>query len=197
MNRLPFLIILPLFTACTSITDKDWTSSKFTSAGTAASTSFSGGQTGGTLSASSGVVVHKAGINSNGAQAIAGLESDIVPQVLPGSGIASFSGQYEVSAYDVYLLAESDFEGTLYGLPNNEAGSITLQADFGAGRLTGSAGSLSVDGRFTSDQSLSGSVTYDGVDGSLTGVVGSTEAIGAFHGNDDNAVFSGGFAVSD
>jgi len=54
---------------------------------------------------------------------------------------------------------------------------------------------LSVDGRIDGT-TLSGTVTYDGVAGSLRGLVGGNEAIGAFHGHDDNNVFAGGFIAN-
>ena len=90
-----------------------------------------------------------------------------------------------------------------------DRGSITLNADFATGRLTGGGTGqdggtsnlvlnnnlLTVDGTFAGS-TLGGVVTYDGVSGPLRGLVGSDEVIGAFHGHTDSQVHAGGFIAN-
>ncbi|MEJ6399018.1 hypothetical protein [Yoonia sp. 208BN28-4] len=77
---------------------------------------------------------------------------------------------------------------------------IDLTADFSAGTLTGAATtnaqngdttSFAVSGRM-SDGLLSGDVTFDGIDGSLAGLIGADEVLGAFQGVDGDRVMAGG-----
>ena len=78
------------------------------------------------------------------------------------------------------------------GRAGRESGVINLTADFDAGTLTGSTGGLEVNGRMTGSD-LGGGVSYRGVRGGLDGLVGSDQAIGAFHGNNADLIYSGGF----
>lgn len=74
------------------------------------------------------------------------------------------------------------------------SGTISLDADFQQGTLTGSAGQLDVDGEIRG-QNIGGSVRFRGVEADLTGRIGSTRAVGAFAGNTPDAVVVGGFLV--
>ena len=81
------------------------------------------------------------------------------------------------------------------GFRTQQTGSINLSTNFGAGTLTGSSGNLSIDSRF-SGEDLRGDMTYRGVDGDLTGLVGSDKAVGAFLGNNADLIGAGGFLVN-
>lgn len=80
------------------------------------------------------------------------------------------------------------------GRTGRQSGVINLTADLDAGTLTGSTKGLEVNGRM-SGSDLAGGVSYRGVGvgGGLDGLVGSDQAIGAFHGNDADLIYSGGF----
>ncbi|MEM9970781.1 MAG: hypothetical protein AAF762_06740 [Pseudomonadota bacterium] len=132
-------------------------------------------------------------------QAFAGIASGATVTPPPAAGTATYTGTYEVAAVDFILRTITGASGTSYV----DEGSIALEADFGAGTLTGtgvstssnpdvSGNTLSVSGTFSGDV-LTGTATYDGVAGPLSGLVGSDEVIGVFHGNSDRQVHAGGF----
>lgn len=80
------------------------------------------------------------------------------------------------------------------------SGDINLRYVPAFGTMKGTSGRLTVDAtsldqnRMTT-QMLSGTVTVDGVPGSLAGLFGHARTVGAFHGNDPatGTAFSGGF----
>lgn len=119
------------------------------------------------------------------------------------SGSASYSTQYEYQVIDNVARTSS----TIGGDRLSEDGNLTLNANFGAGTLTGSNSELSVngtingrdlDGTVTANYSATvigsgGLTTVNGsVDGDLSGMIGSDGVIGAFHGNDSNTILVGG-----
>ncbi|MEM8980692.1 MAG: hypothetical protein AAGD04_14490 [Pseudomonadota bacterium] len=69
-----------------------------------------------------------------------------------------------------------------------------MTGDFDAGTLTGSSGDLTVNGTL-SGTTLGGTVTYDGQDGTLTGLAGADQAFGAFHSASGTMIYAGGFAA--
>ena len=75
------------------------------------------------------------------------------------------------------------------GLTDTHGGS-----DFDAGTQQGTSGNLTVNGTF-SRSDLNGSVSYMGTGGNLDGLIGVTQAVGAFHSNNFSSIFAGGFIV--
>lgn len=189
---LPLFLLLP---ACATIADEDWTNSGFraTSGGEIPATLT--GEINGSVTGAIGSVFSVAGLSSDGAVAFSGIapSTDVGSPVSGGSAV--LVGEYDVvGVEDIYVVASSDFEGQIYGTTFQENGPITLTADFSGGTLRGSAGNLSVAGNITGG-ALSGGVSYSGDAGTLTGDIGTLGAVGAFHGNDDDRVFAGGFVV--
>ena len=134
------------------------------------------------------------GTNDDGLAAFAG----IIPATTGGAaltGDATFSATF--TAYQITGINLSDFgngEGFISGQPDIVSDAIQLTADFANGRLTGTSngGELSVNGSFAGTD-LGGSVTYLSVGGELDGVIGADRTVGAFHGNDEDTIFAGGF----
>lgn len=110
----------------------------------------------------------------------------------PTVSSATMTGTYRLTQLDGLALN---------GLNRPEAASIkstgeqiTLTADFEAATLTGTQNDLTINGTMDGGV-LSGTVTFDGLDGSLRGKIGATEAVGAFDGSDADTVYAGGFFV--
>lgn len=142
-----------------------------------------------------GGFAYAGGTNDDGLAAYAG----IIPGTTGGAQVASGSASYDATfnLYEVtgINLTETGIgEGFVTGRPNTVTGSITLTANFDSNRLTGTStgGSLNVDGRIGGTD-LSGDVTYRGVGGTLDGVIGADRTVGAFHGNNADVIFAGGF----
>lgn len=152
--------------------------------------------------ASVGTIAYVTGLNQNTGQA-AGY-AGIAPGANVGnavtSGTASYATRYEYDVIDNVVRTT----GTIGGDRASESGTLTLNADFGSGTLTGSNSELVVNGT-VNGTTLGGTVTasYSSlvligdnvngtVDGVLAGDVGSTGVIGAFHGTDSNTVLAGG-----
>lgn len=90
-----------------------------------------------------------------------------------------------------------DTHPVLNGKGNRFIGDIPLTVSLDGQSLTGTArsdtgGVLQVDGMLNG-QDMSGSVTYRGLTGPLTGLTGADRTIGAFYGISETAVYSGGF----
>ncbi|SEW40781.1 hypothetical protein SAMN04488515_2742 [Cognatiyoonia koreensis] len=94
-----------------------------------------------------------------------------------------------------YAIAEVTGISTDSATPNTEIADISFEVDFDTLTLTGESdnGKLSVDGQLTGTQGLTGSVAYQETAGALDGLVSGDEAIGVFHGSNDDTVFAGGF----
>lgn len=146
-------------------------------------------------------------VSGQGLQAFAGIVPGASVAAPPASGTAQLNGRFEVAFIDFILVNGA---GTsVSGQSSLDSGTLSLTADFANGTLRGSGtgvdgrfvnislaeNTLLVDGRFDGE-ALTGTVTYDGVSGPLTGLVGSNEAIGAFHGHTDGQVHAGGFIVN-
>lgn len=133
------------------------------------------------------------GTNDSGLAGYAGIisgstEGDIVP-----SGSATYDTEYTLYRVTEINLTETGFgEGFVTGRPAVVNGNITLTADFDDRSLSGTSEFLSVDGRIEGT-TLSGSVTYRQVAGALDGVIGADRTVGAFHGNDKDLIYAGGF----
>lgn len=108
----------------------------------------------------------------------------------PNRGTATYD-----ASYNVLMITGIDLNGQLLsGQIRGDSGNITLRADFDANTLNGSDGDLRVRGELVDGQrSFGGRVNYRGVQGALRGRAGSDEVVGAFHGNDENLIYSGGF----
>lgn len=144
-------------------------------------------------------------VQNDGLQAFAGIASGARVSAPPTSGTASFNGTFELAVIDFILSNGTQVSGQ----STLDRGDITLTADFDAGRLTGGGTGLSgnisnivlgnnvlsVDG-VISGETLSGTVTYDGVSGPLRGLIGSDEVIGAFHGHTNSQTHAGGFIAN-
>ena len=121
-----------------------------------------------------------------------------------GSGNGTFTGDYQFSYIDSIVVTSTDISG----FQGQEQGTVTLSVDFATGDIFGSGGNsantsaIFVDGN-VSGQSISGSVDVNYADGSfvnrvttsLGGVVGADGVVGAFYGNTEDTVVSGGFVA--
>lgn len=118
----------------------------------------------------------------------------IIPTTLvlapPISGSATWNGTYNLAQITGIELPA----GGLQGYKAEFTGALSLTADFAAGTLVGASPELSVTGAF-SGSTLSGSTVFRGLNGTLTGLVGATGAVGAFHGNGATDLYAGGFMV--
>ena len=139
-----------------------------------------------------GVLDDDTGLIANANILTGGLGFSISPA--PATGTVTLQSTYNATLLSNPTGANGQVEVTT---TESADAPITLTADFspaGFATLTGTDGTLTVDGTFSSvTTSLNGTVTYRGVEGDLTGFVGGAEAIGAFAGSDDTSVFAGGF----
>lgn len=111
----------------------------------------------------------------------------------PTSGEATMSGHWALSQINDAVEEDGEWSGSVLG----DSGDITLTADFDAETLTGSGDGLSVDGTINPNTDmLAGSVTYDGLDGNLAGIIGGGSAIGVFTATGSGTGYAGGFAVA-
>ena len=115
--------------------------------------------------------------------AMGSVQGGTVPGAI-GTGTASYTGLYEVVHY---LAGDDEF--------STDAGYVTLAADFGAGTLAGSDGDLTIAANI-SGLTLDGEASYDGIDGTLNGVIGADRATAYFGGVNGNSGFAGAFLVS-
>lgn len=116
--------------------------------------------------------------------------------VVVTGGTATYDAQYG------YLVIDDIYDGWfgISGTRYSGYGSINLTADFDAGTLSGAASGLTVDGAISGSK-LSGTVailfdtgtTPESIKGVMTGYIGDTGTIGAFHANDDDTAAAGGF----
>lgn len=148
-----------------------------------------------------GVLSDNTGLVAN-ANILTGGALGFVLSDAPASGMATLQSTYNAVRLSNPTVTNGQVEVTTTRSRN---APITLTADFtpaGLATLTGTDGTLTVDGTFSAlditnsrfgNGSLNGTVTYQGITGDLTGFVGGAETIGAFAGQDDSSVFSGGF----
>ncbi len=190
-RTLSVLAPIAMLSACGS-TSSDPTSSSFASPtvlGTFLGTPLNNERAGSEFSGGDGYA-YRVGTNSDGALAQSGLTTGTSVIAAGPSSVVSYTGSYEVAR-----IRNIDVNnGFLTGQSDIVSGGLVLNADFGAGTLTGSGGggALTVNGTL-SGQNIGGTVQYLGTTGQLTGLAGSDQAIGAFHGNGDTVVYGGGF----
>lgn len=124
------------------------------------------------------------------------VQSDLAPQTpaldMPTSGSATMEGGWALTR--IFNVVETN--GVYSGERENDTGEMTLTANFGSGDLTGGGDGLTIDGGVANGQ-MSGVVTYGGVQGNLTGIIGGSEAIGLFVSQSGTAGYAGGFAVAE
>lgn len=133
---------------------------------------------------------YEVGTNDDGLAAQSGLLPGTQTESWVPVGTGSFTG-----SYNLIMITDINVDGQLIsGSPFTRGGDITLNADFAGNTLTGTSddGRLQVDGKMDGNE-MSGTVAFNGVDGDLRGVAGSDEAIGVYHGNDEELIYAGGF----
>lgn len=143
-------------------------------------------------------------VDGKGLRGFSGIVQNGVVAPPPTTGSATMTGTFKLGVIGFITSSPSSASG----LATTDTGALTLVADFAKGTLTGagtgrdisssivlSGNRLSVDGQF-SGTALTGTVSYNGVSGPLAGVVGGTEAVGAFHGHSADQVHAGGFIVN-
>ena len=113
------------------------------------------------------------------------------PVPAPTSGSARMTGPFALRHVTDLRVTDKTYSGKV----KDVTGSITLNADFGAGTLRGAGDGLTVDGRLKGD-TLSGTASYGGVRGNLDGFAGATNAIGIFEGKAPDSSIAGGFVVA-
>ncbi len=201
MKRPFYLLLIPMFgiAACTPDVDS-LTNSSFSAPDASGnySSSLTSTRSGKDVDATGNGYGYIVGIrDGNSFQGYAGIIPGSTVTAPPATGLATMTGTYEVVRIRDISLDGNHLTGTpVYAV----SAPVTLVANFGAGTLKGASTGpnplLTVDGTF-SGQTLGGSVVYRGVSGSLTGLVGSDRAIGAFHGNNATDIYAGGFYVTD
>jgi hypothetical protein len=127
-----------------------------------------------------------------GAAGFAGITDTTDLGTQPTTDSATMTGTYRLTQLDGLALNANDRPTATS--TRSESDQITLTADFEAATLTGTQGDLSIDGTMDAGV-LSGTVTFDGLEGTLRGAIGATDAVGAFDGADDDTVYAGGFFV--
>ena len=186
----------------------DPTNSSFTTPSSSGTISkASGGRSGALESGVTGnIVAYQVGsVKEDGLQGFAGIAPGASVTAAPASGSATYSGEFELGLVTFIMQ-----QGTsVSGQTTADRGAIALTANFDTGRLTGGGtglnggvtniilreNPLSVDGTFTG-QTLTGTVTYNGITGPLRGVIGGNEVIGAFHAHTNNSLHAGGFIAN-
>ncbi len=143
------------------------------------------------------VTSYKIGIDPDGLDqfiAISGKQlSPTDLEDMPPSGQATYEGRYDVLFIENITAKETSKNiYQLIGVQGSHTGTIALDADFENGTLTGQDQDLSIDATLEGN-TVTGSATYKSVKGDLDGHITSDNTIGAFHGNDAETVFSGGF----
>lgn len=188
------LLLIPMLaiSACATTTN-DLTKSGFetpTNAGDIA-TSLTSSQRGSVINGTGDGYAYAVGIeNGNKFAGYAGIVPTTSVSAPPAGGVAVWSGSYQLGQITDISLSGN----TLVGNASNFSSALSLTANFNAGTLFGGDEFLTVIGAFTGSN-LSGSVTYLGVPGPLTGLVGATGAVGAFQGNNATDLYAGGFMV--
>ena len=142
-----------------------------------------------------GYAFQTGGIDGEGLFAVAGLFPG-TSVTRPPSGTASYFGEYNLIAIDNIAIRNGEINGdrTLH------TGDLVLLADFDNNAIFSAPGSdLAVNGAIDVT-GINGTVRFNGVTGSLDGLVGGNQAIGAFHGEgnvgpgtDDDYMYAGGF----
>ena len=147
----------------------------------------------------SGYAIQTGGIPNEGLFAVAGLLPNTTVSPTPISGTASYTGSYNlIEINDIGISG-----GVIRGTPELRSEPLTLIANFENDILVDDGGSdLAVNGTVNGSD-IGGTVTYNGVQGNLDGLIGGNRAIGAFHGEgnvgpgtNDDYMYAGGFIAN-
>ena len=154
---------------------------------------------------SSGYSFQAGSINEEGLFAVAGILPGSFVTDPPRTGTAAYVGTYNLVTIDDIRFQTNAATGEreIIGQPTLVAGNLTLLANFDDNRIyDNGAGSLDVEGT-VNGKDIGGTVTYNGVQGNLDGLIGGNRAIGAFHGEgnvgpgtDDDYMYAGGFIAN-
>jgi hypothetical protein len=150
---------------------------------------------------SGGYAMQTGAIDNQGLFAVSGLFAGTnVSQ--PPSGSAIYAGTFNLIEITDIEIADNPITGSpeINGERGLQSGDLTLVASFSDDWIRSTPGSeLTVDGRLIGTD-IVGIVQYNGIDGSLEGMAGGDQAIGAFHGEGnvgpgtaDDYMFAGGF----
>jgi len=111
---------------------------------------------------------------------------------IPVRGNGTFTGRFDMDVV-------TDIAGAGAGSSGTEAsisGPLTLDVDFQNQTVTSRDSDLDVAGTYD-EHTLVGTVTYDGLEGDMTGGIGGRQAIGVFSREAADSIFAGGFYVND
>jgi hypothetical protein len=147
----------------------------------------------------SGYAFQTGAIPNEGLFAVAGLLPNTTVTAVPTSGFASYSGSYNLVQVSNINISGGEIQGT----PELLTEPLTLIANFANDKLVDDGGSdLQVNGTVNGTD-IGGTVTFNGVQGNLDGLIGGNRAIGAFHGEgnvgpgtDDDYMYAGGFIAN-
>ena len=151
------------------------------------------------LGSGSGYAFQTGAIPNEGLFAVAGLLPNTTVTAVPTTGFASYSGSYNLVQVSNINISGGEIRGT----PALLTEPLTLIANFANDKLVDDGGSnLQVNG-IVSGTDIGGTVTYNGVQGNLDGLIGGNRAIGAFHGEgnvgpgtQDDYMYAGGFIAN-
>jgi len=139
-----------------------------------------------------GYIYTAARVRSAGFGAFSGVLPATNVEASPVTGSIEYQAEYEMDFWSNIM--ETDQGPTAFGNISKTTGAMVLVGNFESNTLTGTDGELSISGQIAdSGNFLTGTVAWEGITGELSGLVGSNKSIGAFHGNDDDIVFAGGF----
>ncbi|MDO6727775.1 hypothetical protein Q4544_12615 [Cognatishimia sp. 1_MG-2023] len=153
-----------------------------------------------------GTVAYVSGTDVDRGQIVAAAGISGTPNV--GAARTSGSGTYTTRYQYVVVDNITRTDTLISGTRGEEAGTMSLAADFDAGTLTGSTSELTVNGTISGSDvggnvtaNYSGSVLGGGtisgsVNGELAGDIGTNGVIATFHGSDNNTVMAGGLVGS-
>lgn len=193
------ICILPVISACSSSGGGSLAPTTVASgfaSNSAVAAGLQSAQSGSVSAGTVGVVAYGSGTNTTTGQAIA--RSAIVGRPNVGTARTSGTARYNTN-YEYDIIGSVTRSPTrINGIRATHTGSMTLNADFDRGTLTGSGTRLSVNGTI-SGANVGGTVSADPFDpristttGTLQGQIGSTGVIGAFHGTGGNTTLAGG-----
>lgn len=119
-----------------------------------------------------------------------------IPALPPTSGTTEMTGRF-----DLVRLTDLTVVGDLpTGTREQISGPMTLAVTFGAAgtnAIITAAGDLTVNATYdpANQNRLAGTVSYQGVAGAVSGLMGADQALGVFQGSQETTAYAGGFAV--
>ena len=119
-----------------------------------------------------------AGLDADGAFAdvLVDISSDLGGEL---AGNATYGARYSVEGFRNVVPSDSDPDEPFDGDAVRESGTFTASADLSTGRLTGADDRFTLNG-IISEGALSGTVTFDGLEGPLQGKIGQDDFLGGF-----------------